>query len=109
MVYSRYGKYNYGSTVFPYKTLDDFFEPNICDIKYLLNNGSPYKAHIQYVSPGESVLKKPKLGRWLGKLPPPYYTPVDENDTTLVFESRFEQGNLQLAVKRLDYVYDLVL
>lgn len=74
-----------------------------------MHRGSPYKAHIQYLSPGEHIYSKPKLARWLGKLPPPYYTPIDENDTTLVFESRFEQGNLQLAVKKLDCVYDLVL
>lgn len=29
----------------------------------------------------------------------PYYTPNDENDKTLVFESRFESGNLAMAFK----------
>jgi hypothetical protein len=28
----------------------------------------------------------------------PYYTPKDSSDTTLVFESRFESGNLNLAI-----------
>ncbi len=32
----------------------------------------------------------------------PYYTPVDENDRTLVFESRFESGNLAMAYKLSD-------
>ena len=38
-----------------------------------------------------------------------YYTPLDENDKTLVFESRFESGNLSLAVKESDNEYNLVL
>lgn len=29
----------------------------------------------------------------------PYYIPVDESDTTLVFESRFESGNLRRAIQ----------
>jgi hypothetical protein len=32
----------------------------------------------------------------------PYYTPNDENDVTLVFESRFESGNLGMAYKLSD-------
>jgi len=38
-----------------------------------------------------------------------YYKPRDENDRTLVFESRFESGNLQLAQKKDENEYDLVL
>ena len=38
-----------------------------------------------------------------------YYTPINQNDKTLVFESRFESGNLQLARKVSDNEYDLVL
>ena len=38
-----------------------------------------------------------------------YYTPLDETDKTLVFESRFESGNLSLAVKESDNEYNLVL
>ena len=38
-----------------------------------------------------------------------YYTPNCQNDKTLVFESRFESGNLQLARKVSDNEYDLVL
>ena len=37
-----------------------------------------------------------------------YYTPA-ENDKTLVFESRFESGNLSVAVKVSDNEYNLVL
>jgi hypothetical protein len=39
----------------------------------------------------------------------PYYTPFDENDKTLVFESRFECGNLAIALKLSDSEYNLVL
>lgn len=38
-----------------------------------------------------------------------YYKPKDQNDKTLVFESRFESGNLQLAHKVSDNEYDLIL
>jgi hypothetical protein len=39
----------------------------------------------------------------------PYYTPLDRNDATLVFESRFECGNLGLAIKISDNEYKLLL
>jgi len=39
----------------------------------------------------------------------PYYTPNDEYDRTLVFESRFESGNLAMAFKLSDAEYNLVL
>ena len=38
-----------------------------------------------------------------------YYTPIDENDKTLIFESRFESGNLNLAIKMSDNEYNLML
>lgn len=44
------------------------------------------------------------------KDPPfPYYTPTSRKDKTLVFESRFESGNLNLAVKVSDNEYNLIL
>lgn len=39
----------------------------------------------------------------------PYYSPMDEDDRTLVFESRFESGNLNLAIKLSDNEYNLFL
>lgn len=39
----------------------------------------------------------------------PYYTPTGSDDTTLVFESRFESGNLRRAVQVYEFEYDLVL
>lgn len=43
-------------------------------------------------------------------LPPsPYYIPTDPADKTLVFESRFESGNLLCAMQVNEHEYDLVL
>jgi hypothetical protein len=39
----------------------------------------------------------------------PYYTPTTADDRTLVFESRFESGNLNLAIKKSDREYNLIL
>ena len=38
-----------------------------------------------------------------------FYTPTSEEDRTLVFESRFESGNLNLAIKISDNEYNLML
>lgn len=38
-----------------------------------------------------------------------YYNPKAINDHTLIFESRFESGNLQLAHKVSDFEYNLIL
>lgn len=43
------------------------------------------------------------------KVVKPYYTPNDENDTTLIFESRFESGNLLAAFKIAENYYQLVV
>jgi hypothetical protein len=39
----------------------------------------------------------------------PYYVKQDPSDTTLIFESRFESGNLRRAVQIGEYEYDLIL
>ena len=41
--------------------------------------------------------------------PSPYYMPQGSDDKTLIFESRFETGNLLAAMKISDSEYDLVL
>ena len=38
-----------------------------------------------------------------------YYIPKSKNDKTLVFESRFESGNLNLAIKVNNNEYNLIL
>ena len=53
--------------------------------------------------------KGPRLNRYYENLKP-YYKLKDANsDNTLIFESRFESGNLRRAVKVNDYEYDLYL
>lgn len=39
----------------------------------------------------------------------PYYKPVDSNDKTLVFESRFESGNLEKVTQVFVSTRDLIL
>lgn len=39
----------------------------------------------------------------------PYYIPKSKNDKTLIFESRFESGNLRRAIQIGDYDYQLIL
>jgi len=52
--------------------------------------------------------KVPKINRYYSKLRP-YYTKDSEEDTTLIFESRFESGNLRRAVKVGENEYNLIL
>ena len=47
------------------------------------------------------------MNRYYEKLKPFYR--LRENDTTLIFESRFESGNLKQAIKVGEFEYDLIL
>lgn len=49
-----------------------------------------------------------KINRYYARLKP-YYVKQFEEDNTLVFESRFESGNLRRAVQVGDFEYDLIL
>ena len=40
---------------------------------------------------------------------PPFYIPTSAEDNTLLFESRFESGNLRRAIQVYEYEYDLIL
>ena len=60
---------------------------------------------------GQSMVSKAKaskLNRYYDKLKP-YYQLDCKNDSTLIFESRFESGNLRRAVKVGEYEYHLFL
>jgi hypothetical protein len=60
----------------------------------------------------EKDFTKLKTKGKIGNIPLPpsqYYYPESESDTTLCFESRFESGNLMVAIKASDNEYDLVL
>jgi hypothetical protein len=84
IVYSRFGKQHYNS--------DEKFDPNnfqtlirTCNLKRLLRINSQ-------IEQGKSQQR-----RFTEPVSYPsgsYYRPIDANDRTLVFESRFESGNL---------------
>jgi hypothetical protein len=49
-----------------------------------------------------------KINRYYSKLKP-YYVKESDSDNTLIFESRFESGNLRRAVYMGDNTYNLIL
>ena len=49
-----------------------------------------------------------KVDRYYRKLRP-YYSKENDQDNTLIFESRFESGNLRRAVKIGENEYNLIL
>ena len=51
------------------------------------------------------IVKKDKIYTSLN----PYYVLQGEDDTTLVFESRFESGNLRRVIQIDDFEYDVIL
>ena len=49
------------------------------------------------------------MGKTQQATPQQYYKPTGPEDKTLIFESRFESGNLLAAIKISDNEYDLIL
>lgn len=80
---------------------------------YLINIKKLVKDHnIEGESKDFARLKTCKPGGMKKKAeqpPTPFYNPIGSEDKTLVFESRFETGNLLAAMKVSDNEYDLVL
>lgn len=54
-------------------------------------------------------MKTNKMGIKSDDGPKQFYKPTGPDDKTLIFESRFESGNLLAAMKISDNEYDLVL
>ena len=54
-------------------------------------------------------IKSKNLANKKDIIPLPYYNIIDLEDKTLIFESRFESGNLLAAYKVTDIEYDLIL
>ena len=52
--------------------------------------------------------QQPLNGKYFDRLPN-YFNLKNSNDTTLIFESRFESGNLHRATQVGEYEYDLEL
>ena len=80
---------------------------------YLINIKKLVRDHnIESESKDFDKLKTSNPGKKLNKtsLPPaPYYFLQGPEDKTLIFESRFETGNLLVAMKISEYEYDLIL
>ena len=55
------------------------------------------------------TMKTRMMGKDFGSAPSQYYKLKGSDDKTLIFESRFESGNLLAAIRLSDNEYDLVL
>lgn len=69
------------------------------------------RKYYPYGPPGQQSNFNPKImkiNRYYTKLRP-YYTKENDDDNTLIFESRFESGNLRRVQKIGDYEYNLFL
>jgi hypothetical protein len=84
----------------------DCFEP----IEYANSNGSANFANYPMICMGKGAptMYDPSFTKYADTLPP-IYSKEKEDDTTLQFESRFENGNLRRAVQISEYEYDLFL
>ena len=54
-------------------------------------------------------MRSGQMGKLVQMAPQQFYKPTGPEDKTLVFESRFESGNLLAAIKVTENEYDLVL
>ena len=54
-------------------------------------------------------MKTVSMGKKQEEAPQQFYKLTDSNDKTLIFESRFESGNLLAAIKISETEYDLIL
>jgi hypothetical protein len=81
------------------------------NLPYSLEQAHGYSS--RQPAPGEknsvAERKGPRLNRYYETLKPYYKLKNPDTDQTLVFESRFESGNLRRVVKINDFEYDLYL
>ena len=99
IIYSRYSQNCYDPNE---KLPEDFQLCYILNIKRLVNEQE--EANKDLLIP---YLEKPLNG--LVSSIKSYYEPRDEEDKTLIFESKFECGNLNYALKLSDNEYNLLL
>jgi hypothetical protein len=91
IVYSRFGKISYDS--------DCRFDPN--NFNQLIRTCN-LKKIIRYQENLDKGIVRKNESKYYDPISVPhgdYYKPKDQNDKTLIFESRFESGNLQLVHK----------
>ena len=98
VVYSRFGKEQFGSHC---KYDFDRMRTSVPTV-----NLRVLKRQVERLESESGLINYEKC---LKPTPKEYYTPQGEGDRTLMFESRFESGNLNLAVKLSDKEYNLVL
>jgi len=83
---------------------------NVGSCSYLINIKKLVEEHnIDGEKKDFKSMKTGSMSKISLSAPQPYYTPEDEKDNTLVFESRFESGNLLAAIKTSENEYDLIL
>lgn len=93
----------------PEASLDEkALDPTIVDVKKLLFDMKTSGIELGAHSLKERV-RQQTVGNSMSNPPEPYYTPESAADRTLAFESRFESGNLNLAMKLSDSEYNLIL
>lgn len=81
---------------------DFVLEENLLDVKKLLKTSN-------FVGEGQQHKNDPEKKQLVRVNLEPFYTASDPEDSTLIFESRFESGNLAAAVKVKDDDYHLLL
>jgi len=105
----KYRSAGYNPIVYSRNGKTSFKDNNKAESSFLFNMKDLHKALME----NKQQHKNKDCWKWAYLDPKenikPYYTPLNENDTTLVFESRFECGNLGLAIKISDTEYNLVL
>ena len=81
------------------------------NLPYSLEQAHSYSAKQPVPGEKNSVTERkgPRLNRYYENLKPYYKLKNPETDNTLIFESRFESGNLRRATKISDTEYDLFL
>lgn len=83
---------------------------NLSTATYLINIKKLVEEHnIDGEKRDFKSMRTGQMGKGLSMPPNQYYKLSGPNDKTLIFESRFESGNLLAAIKVSDTEYDLIL
>lgn len=89
----------------PQQKRDSYFLTEMFNVKSLIRHQENVESGID-LKIRTSLLKDAQSTKSTGGQ---YYIPSSPEDTTLVFESRYESGNLCLAVKISDFEYNLFM
>jgi hypothetical protein len=83
--------------------------PSLSSASYLINIKKLMEEHnIDGEKKDFKTMKTGQMGKAMST-PQQYYNPTGTDDNTLIFESRFESGNLLAAIKVSEVEYDLIL